>query len=87
MVISGLTKKLKKPTLICFILIKYKGHISYDKIITYLYDNFKFFTKIIHSGFEKAIAISIKNNIYIKNDVIHIKCLFHFSRMIKCKLT
>lgn len=87
MVISGLPKKLNKPTLICFILIKYMDHINYDKIITYLYDYFKFLHKIIHSDFEKAMAIAIKNNIYIKNDLIHIKCLFHFSQIIKLKLT
>ena len=62
--------------------MKYNDSKSYDKLITYLIDNFNFCEKIIHSDFENALNISIKNHYILKNDIIHIKCLFHFSQKI-----
>ena len=35
------------------------------------------------SDFEKAIHSSIKNNKYFKDKTIHIKCFFHYTKMIR----
>ena len=66
--------------------MKYLDVISYDKLFNYLYENFNFLPKYIHSDCEKALHLAIKNNKYLKKDVLHIKCLFHFSQMIKRQL-
>ena len=84
LVIAGLPMNKNKPILVCLVLMKYNDSKSYDKLITYLIDNFNFGPKIIH--FEKALCIAIKNHDNLKNDIIHIKCLFHFSQMIYRKL-
>ena len=60
--------------------------MAYDKIFSYLHENFNFTPKIIMSDFEKAIHSGLKNNKYFKNIVIHIKCFFHFTKMIRNQL-
>lgn len=47
-------------------------------LLTYLFNNFNFKSKIIHSDFEKSLNYEIKNNINIKSDIIHIKMPFLF---------
>ena len=47
--------------------MKYNDSKSYDKLITYLIDNFNFCEKIIHSDFENALNIAIKNKKKKKN--------------------
>ena len=86
MVLSGLPNKENKPHIISLILIKYLDNIAYSCIFEYLYENYGFQPKIIQTDFEKAIQIAIKNNKYIKN-VIHSRCFFHFSKMIREKLS
>ena len=85
-IISALPLEAKKPELVCFILIKYNDEMAYDKIFSYLHENFNFTPKIIMSDFEKAIHSGLKNNKYFKNIVIHIKCFFHFTKMIRNQL-
>ena len=48
--------------------------------------NFNFYPSIIHTDFEKALQVAIKNNKFFGNTVIHTKCLFHFAQMIKREL-
>ena len=43
-------------------------------------------TKIIHTYYEKALQLAISNNNYFNNDIIHSRCFFHFSKMIRGKL-
>lgn len=49
-------------------------------------ENFQFFPKIIHVDYEKALQKAISNIIYFKDNVIHSRCFFHFSQMIREKL-
>ena len=39
------------------------------------------------TDFEVALTAAIKKNDYIKNITIHLKCLFHFSKMLIRKLS
>ena len=41
-VLAGIPEKEDNPKILFFILIKYNDEISYSRIITYLYENFKF---------------------------------------------
>ena len=86
LVIAGITQKEKKPKILTFILTKYLDHISYNRIWNYLYENHNFQPNIIHSDFEQAIAKSLNNNKNINNNLIHIRCFFHYSKMIRTKL-
>ena len=52
--------------------------ITYSKILI--------FYRNIYILIMKALHLAIKNNKYLKKEVLHIKCLFHFSQMIKRKL-
>ena len=70
---------------ILFVLIKYLDFESYDRLFTYLHINFKFEPKIVHSDFELALRKAIMKNMHTKN-AIHVKCLFHYSQMIKKQL-
>ena len=73
-ILSGIPIKENIPRIITFILVKY------------LYENFKFNPKIIHTDFEKAIQKAICQNKYFKKTIIHSRCLFHYSKMIRGKL-
>ena len=85
-VLAGLPKKEKKPSLLCFILLKYLDIEAYDKLICYLNENFNFEPKIIMTDFEHAISSAIKKNKITRDLTIHLKCLFHFSQMVAKKL-
>ena len=85
-VLSGIKKNDNIPYLLAFILIKYLDNISYERIFHYLYENYEFQPKIIHSDFEKAIQIAIKNYKNFNKNIIHSRCLFHYSKMIRGKL-
>lgn len=87
LVIAGLPIQQKNPFLLCFILIKYLDIEAYDKLLSYLNENFNFKPKIIMTDFEKALSSAIKKNKITKDTTIHIKCLFHFSQMISKKLS
>ena len=86
-IIAGLEEEEENKTIInCSILLKYADEYAYDKIFNYLYENFGFKPKIIMSDYEIALQSAIKNNIHFKDNIIHIKCFFHFSKMIKLYL-
>ena len=67
-------KKLKKsliyPYILALILINYLDNISYERIFKYLYENYEFRPKTIHSDFEKGIHTFIEN--YKNFDVVDI---------------
>ena len=65
--------------------MKYLDKISYYKIFQYLYDNFHFDPVIIHSDYENSLALAIKEAKYFSNEIIHIRCLFHFMQAIRDK--
>ena len=85
-VLAGIPKKSDNPKLLCFILIKYNDEIAYSRLITYLYENFKFLPKLFMTDFEGAMISAIKSNSYTKDNTIHLKCLFHYSQMIARRL-
>ena len=87
LVIAGLPNNYDKPTLIIIILLKYQDNECYNKIFNYLVENFNFLPEIIHTDFEKSFYLVINNNKYFKDKIIHSKCIFHFSQMIKKKLS
>ena len=76
--------KEKNKYLVCFFW-KYLDKISYYKIFQYLYDNFHFDPVIIHSDYENSLALVIKEAKYFSNEIIHIRCLFHFMQAIRDK--
>ena len=82
-VIIGLPKKENKPKVFTMILTKYLDQISYSKIFTYLFENHNFNPKILHSDYENAIAVAIKNTKVFNENLIHSIFFFHFSNMIK----
>ena len=69
------------------ILTRYIDNITYSKIFDYLNVNYGFQPKIIHSDFEKAITLAIKNNKLLGNGLIHTRCFFHYSWMVKKNLS
>ena len=64
-----------------------KVFISYSKIFTYLNENHKFTAIIIHSDYEKVISLEIKENKSFDKNIIHSRCYFHLSQMVKNKLS
>ena len=88
LVIAGITEEdnVKVTKILSFVMIKYLDNVCYDRIFNYLYENFSFKPKIIHTDYEKALQLAISNNKYFKNDIIHSRCFFHFSKMIRGKL-
>ena len=86
MTIAALDKKNNQTILICFVILKFLGHISYHRTLKYLYENFEFNPLIIHTDFESSLAITIYNLKFYKHKKIHIKCFFHFVKAIIQKL-
>ena len=72
--------------MLSFVFIKYLDNISYNKIFNYLNENFKFKPYIMHSDYEKALHLGIKENKYTQN-ALNIKCFFHYTQMIRKKLS
>ena len=54
--------------------------------IRYINDNYNFKPSIIHSDFEKAISNALEQCKDIFPNLIHSRCFFHFSKMIRSKL-
>ena len=72
--------------LIMMILLKYLDNITYERILDYLHLNFNFEPNIIHTDYEKALGIAIKNNKFLKKNLIH-SLVFLFTKMIRGKLS
>ena len=86
LIISGIDNN-NKPKILSLILLKYLDHLSYDKNFNYIHDNYGFAPNIIHTDFEKSLHTAIENNINFKNKLIHSRCFFHFSKIIRGKLS
>lgn len=61
-------------------------YISYTKIFKYLKECYNFNPKIIHCDYERAIELAIKNSKFFKNEIMIIKCFFHFAKAIRARL-
>lgn len=85
-VLAGLPNNANLPNILTFFLIKYLDEIAYNRILNFLYENYEFRPKFIMSDFELALASAIKKNIFINENTIHLKCMFHFSKMLIKKL-
>ena len=77
-VISGIPKSTNIPKIFTLILTKYSDHITYGKIFDYLFVNYEFKPKILHTDFENALSLALKENSNFKNNVIHTRCFFTF---------
>ena len=84
--IATLDKDNIKTILVGFILFIYKDSISFLKIFEYLNNIYNFNPTIIHSDYEIGIELALKKAQFFKNDIIHLKCFFHFSKAIREKL-
>ena len=65
MTLSAINYKDRIPLLVCLIFFSYMDSISYYNIFKYL-------------NFELALNKVIDKIDFVKNKIIHIKCLFHF---------
>ena len=65
---------------ILFINFLRKKHIDIPPSVE---KNYEFNPIIVHSDYEKSISIALKNSKFFKNDIIHIKCFFHFIKSIR----
>ena len=61
-------------------------NISYKKIFLYLYDNYSFKPKLMHTDYENAFATAIKETKNVFCDIFHLKCLFHLIKSISDKI-
>ena len=69
------------------ILTKYTDNIAYSNKFNYLNINNGLKPKIIHTDFENSLTLAIKENKNIGNNLIHTRCFFHYSQMIKKNLS
>ena len=84
MTISYLSEKNIK--ILCFILYKYQDHINYERIFTYMRDNYNLNPDIVHTDYEKALYMVFqKDNIY-KKKILHGFCYFHYVKAIREKM-
>ena len=87
LVMSGFTKNEKQPIILTFVLLKYLDNISYERIFNFLIENYELNPCIIHTDFEKSLQKAISNIKIFNNKIIHSRCFFHFSKMIRGKLS
>ena len=85
MTIASINYQENKTVLICFILLKFLDQISYYKIFQYLHENLSFNPTIIHTDYESSLAAAIKESNFFSNEIIHIRCIFHFMQAIRNK--
>jgi len=86
-IISGIIKIEKKPKIFSMIMTKFTDNITYSHIFDYLFLNFGFKPKLIHSDYEASLALAINENKNIADDIIHTRCFFHYSQMVKRNLS
>ena len=87
MTIASINYLENKTVLICFILLKFLDKISYYKIFQYLHENLSFNPTIIHTDYEGSLASAIKEARakFFTNEIIHIRCIFHFMQAVRAK--
>ena len=61
-----------------FICYKFQDIISYERIISFLKENYNFVPKIIHTDYEYALYKAFDNTKIYEKGVIHIFCYFHY---------
>ena len=86
MTLCSFDEEENKPILICLIFFKYMDSESYINIFNFLNQLYNFEPLIIHSDFEIALYKAINKINFVKNKILHLKCLFHFSNAISQKL-
>ena len=86
-IITGITKTEKKPKLFTMIMTKFTDNITYSHIFYYLFLNYGFKPKIIHSDYEASLALAIKENKNFADDIILTCYFFHYSQKVKRNLS
>ena len=69
-----------------FICYKFQDIISYERIISFLKENYNFVPKIIHTDYEYALYKAFDNTKIYEKGVIHIFCYFHYIKAIREKM-
>ena len=82
--INSLSKKENKIICVCMVLLDYLDHITYERCLKFLVLNYDFAPAIIHTDFEKSMSLAIKK--VFGSKILHSRCFFHFSQMIRAKL-
>ena len=57
--------------------------IAYERLFDFLNEKYNFKPKFIITDFEKSFSSCYKKNKYAKDNTIHLKCMFHFSQILK----
>ena len=82
MTIAAVDNKNSRTLLICLAFIKYMDSFTYRKVFQYWNENFSFNP----INYENALSIAIKESKFFKNQIIHVRCLFHFFKSIREKI-
>ena len=69
-----------------FVCYKYQDIISYERIISFLKENYNFVPKINHTDYEYALYKAFDNTKIYEKGVIHIFCYFHYIKSIREKM-
>ena len=84
--ISSFDINEKTAKLCGFVCYKYQDVISYERIISFIKENYNFIPKSVHTDYEYALYKAFDNvNIYEKG-VIHIFSYFHYIKCIRKKM-
>jgi hypothetical protein len=67
----------------CFILYKFQDKINYERIFTYLKENFNFIPKIVHIDYEKPLYMTFKNQKIYEKKITTVFCFFHYIKSIR----
>ena len=86
MTIATIDNINSKTVLICFIFIKYMDCFTYRKVFQYLNENFLIDPVIIHTDYENALSVAIKESKFFNSQVIHVRCFFDFIKSIREKI-
>ena len=85
MTITSLNEN-NKSQLCCFVFYKYQDKISYERIFTFLKENYNFIPDIIHTDYEYSLYTVFDNKNIFNKKIIHVFCFFHYIKAIKEKL-
>ena len=86
MTISTILPNKNMTKICCFVCYKYQDKVSYERIITYLKENFHFLPKVVHTDYEYALYSVFDNKKIYENEVIHAFCYFHYIKAIREKV-
>ena len=69
-----------------FVAYKYQDIISYERIISFLKENYNFYPTLIHTDYEFPLYKAFDNKTIYEKGVIYVFCFFHYIKAIKEKM-